>query len=140
MRRLAAGALVGIATLPGCGTGAQATFTSASFVAAANHQGARIELGEPLGFGREGVDEHSLRFLGTGHGQAVGGQAATDVHGAGTLAVFGSDDEALAEYVRCEGADLVCYRADNVTLTFSGSVNPADLARLATALQRLADG
>jgi hypothetical protein len=129
-----------LATVLGCGSdGEQQEFTAASFIRAAKAEDAGIELGGRLPFAREGVEEHSLRFQGTGPAAAsAGGETPTDVHGAGTLAVFEDDAGAVAEYQRCEAADLICYQTDNVALTFSGTVNPADLDRLTVALQELA--
>jgi hypothetical protein len=134
-----AGAFAGILTLialaAGCGSEQEPRYTAESFVVAANRHDAGITLGEPLLTDRPDVSLRSIRFQGTGAAQA---NTARDVHGAGTLAVMPSDEAAVTEYERCRRAGLICYRAANVSVLFSGQVVDADLTRLESALEALA--
>jgi hypothetical protein len=131
----AAAVIVGLAA--GCGD--SETFTAESFVAAANEHDAGLELGEPLPYAREGaIEQRVLRFQGTGPAPTQpGSEVPTDVHGSGTLTVLADDAAALAEYERCESTALICFRAANVALFFSGQVARPDLDRLIRALQAM---
>jgi hypothetical protein len=130
-----------LATLVGCGSdGGGQTYSAASFVKAANAEDAGLELGEPLPFPRQGTLEvRVLRFTGTGAAPTTPGAAPPpDVHGSGTASVFSDDAAATGEYERCRAGGLICLRAANVALEFSGDVAPADLDRLSAALEALA--
>jgi hypothetical protein len=64
-----------------------------------------------------------------------------DVHAAGSLTITEGDDEAVAEYERCESAaSLVCFRAANAVLILEDTVPNQDLARIEAAISAMADG
>ncbi len=127
--------------LAGCGgdDSDPQTFDAASFVAAANEHNAGLALGEPLPYPQEGaLEARVLRFEGTGAAPSTPGtETPTDLHGSGTLTVLADDAAALAEYEGCQAGGLICFRAANLALTFSGDVAPADLDRLTRALQAM---
>ena len=117
--------------LGACG-GEDPAFDADDFVAAANARGAGLTLGAPLPTTREGVTLHGLAFTAGNAGVASPGSS-------GTLVVTPGDDEALAEYERCEASgNLICFRAANVALYFEA--DPADLARVVGAITAMGEG
>jgi hypothetical protein len=129
----ALGLLALLVAWSGCG---ERTFEAEEFVAEANGHDAGLVLGPPLSSSREDAELRTLSFAGTG---AAPAPAAGDVHGGGSLTVLGDDEEALAEYERCESSvSLICFRAANVVLIFEGDLAPADLRRVERALRALA--
>jgi hypothetical protein len=139
--RLAIAAMAAASVIAGCGSGDDGgqTYTAAGFIAAANAEDAGLELGEPLPYpSDDAVEVRVLRFQGAGEAPTTpGAETPTDVHGSGTLSVFAEDSGAVTEFERCQAGGLICMRAANVALTFSGDVAPADLERLSDALQAL---
>jgi hypothetical protein len=135
-----AGGLVALGAawaLAGCGGEDERTFDAESFVAAANQHNAGLVLDAPLDSTREELEIYELRFAGAG----AAPEEAVDAHGGGTLVVAASDEEALAEYERCErSATLICFRAANVAIYLEGALAPADIERLQAALQSMGGG
>jgi hypothetical protein len=129
LRPLALALAIAAAVGWGCGSGNQ--FTAEELVAEVNRHGGELALGEPLDASGEGPEIHSLTFTGAA-------PTPEDAHAGGSLVITEDDDDALAEYRRCEGsASLICFRAANAVMIFEGAVQPADLARLAEALQAM---
>jgi hypothetical protein len=130
-------ALLALAAVAGCGEDDQRTFNASGFIAAANDRGAGLVLDAPLESSRGELELYELRFEGAGAGTAP--QEAVHTHGGGTLVVAPSDEEALAEYERCESsASLICYRAANVALYLEGALAPGDIKRLEAAVGSMA--
>lgn len=123
-----------------CGGGAE--FTPEEFVAAANKEGAGLELGERLLSSDGEAEIYGLELASHGGGEAKpdSGQASLQhAHGGGSLVVTESDDGGVGEYERCEAAStLLCYRAANVVLIFEDSISSEDSSALADALRALA--
>lgn len=121
--------------LGGCGDEEEA-FDADSFVAAANARGAGLTLGESLPSTREEFDVRNVELA-----TPAGGADRAQPEGArGTLVVTASDEQALAEYRRCEeSVDLLCFRAANVALYF-GEADPAALAPVSAAIAAMGEG
>lgn len=105
-------------------------------MAAANSRGAGLTLGSSLPTARDEIELYRLEFT-------AGGTSAADTAiagGSGTLVVTAGDDDALAEYQRCESSgELICFRAANVALYFADA-DPAELTRLAAAITAMGQG
>lgn len=133
--------LIGAAVIAGtgCGGGEDAgTYNAEGFVAAANQYNADLAITTALDSEREGVELYEIRFTAS---DPPAEADTVEARGGGTLVVTDSDDQALAEYERCEATgELFCFRAANVALYFDGALARADLARLAAALTALSEG
>ncbi len=129
MARAASGALAAAAIAAGCGGGGQPAFDAEIFISSVNARGAALVLGDRLESSREGFELYEV-------GAGGAGEAAPAESGSGTLVVAPSDDEALAEYERCELAgELVCFRAANVAIYFGSELEPGEAERLGSALE-----
>ena len=120
---------------PACGGEKQ--FTPDSFVADINEAGAGLELGSMLTTSSQGVDVYAIAFAPAAPDSPTGEDPERELTSSGTLLAMEDEDEARAEFERCSGApDLTCFRAANTVLRFE-QLDPADQARLVTALQEL---
>jgi hypothetical protein len=112
------------AFVAGCGSD-ERTLTAEDLVAELEENGLSLDLGETLTTDREDVELYAIQLSGGG---------------AGTLAIAEDADAALAEYERCESsASLFCFRAANAVLVFDSEVPNQDLARVAAAVEALAE-
>jgi hypothetical protein len=130
------------ALLAGCGSD-ERSFSAEEFVAEANRNGARLELGVPLSASDTGDELYALEV---GHGdepvkqqglpEDAGGSEPE--HAGGSLRVSESAEDAEAEYNRCEGAvTLLCYRAANVVVILEEGAEPGDLRAVESAIRAL---
>ena len=109
-----------------------------SFVDAANEEGAGFVLEEEL-FSED--SEHPVYALSVERQGPVGTKAEGQQHvGGGSIIVTSDDDEAIAEYGRCqEAASLLCYRAGNVALRLEDALTPEERVRIDTAVSALGE-
>lgn len=135
-RILAAAALLPALTLAACG-GGEKQFTPDSFVTEVNDAGAGLELGSMLTTSSQGVDVYAVAFAAAAPDSPTGENPERELTSSGTLLAMADETAAREEYERCSGApDLTCFRAANTVLRFE-ELDPADQARLVTALQEV---
>lgn len=136
MRRLALACSALLLLLGGCGDD-ERKFAPQEFVDEANARGAAIRLEDVLTRNEEDVEVYSVRFTEAATGVTGEGRIGSAVHGNGTLLALADAAAAEDEYERCLPApSLTCFRAANVVLRFE-DLEPADQARLVSALQAL---
>lgn len=124
------------AAIAGCGS--ETTFSADEAVAEINRHGGELELGEHLTTSAEGAEVHAVSFADSGAAEHEG--EGEHSHFAGTLVITDDDEEALAEFQRCEAAaSLVCFRAANALVVFDDTTDAEDLQQLADAVRGLGE-
>jgi hypothetical protein len=142
VRRLIAPLLLGALVLGGStACGGERTFDADEFVETANREGAGLALGEPLQTDQADVDAvFALEF---GHTGEVGREDEADddhQHGGASLIVGTDEAAALVAYDNCEASvTLVCFRAANVAVVYSGDESGEEVQRLRAALVALSE-
>jgi hypothetical protein len=135
-------AVAAAAMLAGCGSD-ERSFSAEQFVAEANRNGARLELGVPLSTSDTGDELYALEV---GHadepakqqGLPENGGELEHEHAGGSLRVSESAEDAEAEYNRCEAAaTLLCYRAANVVVILEEGAEPGDLRAVESAIRAM---
>ena len=135
-----------LALLGATACGGERSFDANEFIEAANQEGAGLTLGEPLEDDQEDIEAtFALEFeTGAAHEGATEGdgyEAGRDhEHGDATLIIGADEAAAIAAYENCEGSvTLVCFRAANVAIVFSGDESGEEAQRLQAALVALSE-
>lgn len=114
--------------------GGDRTFDDEELITELNAAGAELALGETLTETDEGVPVRTVSFLTPSGEPPVPGEAG---HGAGNMVLLDGEEEARAEFERCEAtATLVCYRIANAVLRFL-TITETEKARLNSAVAAL---
>lgn len=136
MRRFLLGLAALLALLAGCGE-EERRFAPEEFVDAINAHGAAVGLGDVITTNEEGVDIYDVRFTQPAAGATGEGRIGPALHGSGSLLILPDAEVAKEEYERCLPAPaLTCFRAANAVLRFE-DLEPADQARLVSALSAI---
>jgi hypothetical protein len=135
-------AVAAAALLAACGSD-ERSFSAEEFVAEANRNGAKLELGIPLSTSETGDDLYALE-VGSADEHAKEQELPREQgelgheHAGGSLRVSDSVADAEAEYGRCEAAvTLLCYRAANVVVILEEGSEPRDLRALESAIRAM---